>query len=73
MRRDNDVVALNDGEVVDRTGNFFDKADNAIEDGWDATKRGAKKAGNGIEKGAKKVGEETKDVFDGDDDSTNKR
>jgi len=63
VRRDNDVVVLRDGEVVNRTGKFFDKAGNAIEDGWDATKKGAKKAGEAIEKGAKKVGEETKDVF----------
>jgi hypothetical protein len=83
VRRDNDVVNLQEGEVIDRTGKFFDNAGNAIEDGWDATKRGARKVGNAIEegaqdagkaieKGAKKVGEKTKDVFDGKDkDSTN--
>ena len=44
----------------------MDKAGNAIEDGGDATKRGVKNAANAIEKGAKKVGEETKDVFTDD-------
>ena len=66
VRRDKDVVVINDGEVLDRSGNFWDKTGNAIEDGWDATKRGVKKAGNAIEKGAKKIGEETKDVFTDD-------
>ena len=73
VRRDKDVVILNDGEVVSRTGTFFDKTGNAIDDAWDATKRGVKKAGNAIEKGAKKVGEKTKDVFDGDNKKDNKK
>ena len=55
VERDGKVVELEDGEVVDRSGRFFDKAGNAIEDAWDATK-----------KGAKKVGEEVKDVFTDD-------
>ena len=67
VKKDNDVVVLKDGEVVDKSGNFFDKAGNAIDDAWDATKKGAKKAGEAVEGAAKKVGEETKDVFDGDD------
>lgn len=72
VRRDKDVVNLEEGEVVSRTGNFFDKAGNAIDDAWDATKRGAKKAGNAIEKGAKKVGEKTKDALDIDDKKNKK-
>lgn len=52
------VIVLDDGEVVDRSGRFFDKAGNAIEDAWDATKKGVKKAG-----------EEVKDVFTDDNDS----
>lgn len=57
--KEDKVVVLDDGEVVDRSGRFFDKAGNAIEDAWDATKKGVKKAG-----------EEVKDVFrdDGDND-----
>jgi hypothetical protein len=63
-RRKDKVVVLNDGEVVNRTGNFFDKTGNAIEDGWDATKRGVKKAGKAVGDAADK----TKDAVVGDDD-----
>jgi hypothetical protein len=55
------VIVLNDGEVVNKSGRFFDKAGNAIDNAWDATK-----------KGVKKVGEEVKDVFNGDDKDTKK-
>jgi hypothetical protein len=54
--KEDKVVVLHDGEVVDKSGRFFDKAGNAIEDAWDATKKGVKKAG-----------EEVKDVFTDDD------
>jgi predicted small secreted protein len=47
--RDGNEVELQEGEVVNKTGRFFDKAGNAIEDAWDATKRGVKKAGDKIE------------------------
>jgi hypothetical protein len=56
VKRGDDVVKLEEGESVDRSGRFFDKAGNAIEDAWDATKKGVKKAG-----------EEVKDVFTDDD------
>ena len=69
VERNGEVVELEDGEVVTRTGRFFDKAGNAIEDAWDATKKGARKAGDAIEKGANKVGDEVKDVFDNDKDN----
>jgi hypothetical protein len=52
------VIVLDDGEVVDKSGRFFDKAGNAIDDAWDATKKGVKKAG-----------EEVKDVFSDDRDN----
>ena len=61
VKRGDDVVVLKDGEVVDKSGRFFDKAGNAIEDGWDAAKKGVKKAG-----------EEVKDVFTKDDKNDNK-
>src|SRR5687767_14266912 len=57
VRRGDDVVVLKDGEVVDKSGNFFDKTGNAIEDAWDATKKGAKKAGEAVEGAAKDVKE----------------
>jgi len=44
VERNGETVELREGETVDRTGRFFDKAGNAVEDAWDATKRGAKKA-----------------------------
>lgn len=47
--KDNRETRIEDGEVVTRTGNFFDRTGQAIEDGWDATKRGVKKAGQKIE------------------------
>jgi len=47
--RNNKEIELEDGEVVTRTGNFFDRTGQAIEDAWDATKRGVKKAGKKIE------------------------
>ena len=62
---------LEDGEVVTRTGRFFVKSGNAVEDAWDATKKGARKAGDAIEKGANKVGDEVKDVFDNDKEKKN--
>ena len=40
VKRGDDVIILEDGEVVDRSGRVFDKAGNAIEDAW----QGAKKA-----------------------------
>jgi hypothetical protein len=60
VKRGGDVVKLEEGESVDRSGRFFDKAGNAIEDAWDATKKGVKKAG-----------EEVKDVFTDDDKKDN--
>ena len=59
--KEDKVVVLDDGEVVNKSGRFFDKAGNAIDDAWDATK-----------KGVKKVGEEVKDVFNKDDKTERK-
>jgi len=55
-------VKLEEGESIDRDGNFFNKAGEALEDGWDATKKGVKKAGQAIKKAGQKVGEEAKDL-----------
>jgi hypothetical protein len=63
VRMDNDVVVtrngrvirdgrerdLEDGQVVNRTGEFFDKTGRAIENAWDDTKEGIRKAGDKIE------------------------
>jgi hypothetical protein len=58
VKKGDDVVVLKDGEVVDRSGRFFDNAGNAIEDAWDATKKGVKKAG-----------QEVKEVFSNKNDT----
>ena len=57
VQRDDYIVVLNDGEVVTRTGNFFTKTGEAIDDAWDATKRVVKKAGQKIKKGVRKIDE----------------
>lgn len=64
VERDGKIVVLKDGEVVDRTGRFFDRAGNAIENAWGDVKEGVKE-------GAKDVKEGVKDVFD-DDKKDNK-
>ena len=56
------VVKLEEGGAVTKTGRFFNSVGEAIEDGWDATKKGVNKAGQAIKKGANKVGEEVKDA-----------
>jgi hypothetical protein len=71
--KDNKDVDVEEGVVVDKNGNFFDKAGHAIDNAWESTKHGVKKAGNEIEKGAKKVKEKTKDALhDDDNDHDNK-
>jgi len=58
---------LDDGVVVDKSGRFFDKAGNAIEDGWQGLKKGAKKVGDAAEKGFDKAKEGVKDAVNDDD------
>ena len=60
VKRNDDVIVLEDGQTVTRSGNFFDKAGNAIEDGWDATKKGVGKAADATKKGVTKAGEAVK-------------
>ena len=61
--RNGKTVRLEEGEAVTRTGKWFNKAGEGIEDGWDAAKKGVNKAGDAIKKGANKVGEEVKDII----------
>lgn len=60
--RNGEVVVMEDGEVVTTSGRWYNKAGEGIDDAWDATKKGVRKAANAVEKGAKKVGEEVKDA-----------
>lgn len=39
VAKDNDEYELEEGVVVTKTGNFFDKAGNAIENGWEGVKK----------------------------------
>ena len=39
VARDNEEYELEDGVVVTRKGDFFDRAGNAIENGWEGVKR----------------------------------
>ncbi|WP_317126048.1 DUF6799 domain-containing protein, partial [Flaviaesturariibacter flavus] len=53
---------LEEGEHVTKAGRFFDKAGNAIEHGWDATKTGVKKGAQAVGHAAEKVGSKVKDA-----------
>ncbi len=54
--KDNEEYELEEGVVVTKRGDFWDKAGNAIEDGWE-----------GVKRGFRKVKEEVKDAVDSDD------
>lgn len=56
--KDGKDLQLEDGVVINGEGNFFDKAGQKIDNAWDATKDGANKVGNEIEKGAEKTGDQ---------------
>ncbi len=58
-------VELRDGEVVNKTGDFFDRSGTAISNAWEATKEGVSDAGRAVKKGVKKVGEKMEDAVDG--------
>jgi predicted small secreted protein len=61
VKKDGKVIRLGDGEVVTRSGDFFDRTGEAIEDAWDATKRGVNKAGKAVKDAAKDVRNEVRD------------
>ncbi|MEO6490883.1 MAG: hypothetical protein ABIO04_13150 [Ferruginibacter sp.] len=68
VRKNGDVVRegkvrrLEEGESVSRTGNFFNRAGERIDDAWNASKTGVKKAANAVKKTGRKVGEKVKDA-----------
>lgn len=67
VTQENRTITLNDGEAVNRTGNFFDRTGNAIDNAWDATKRGVSKAADATGDALKKAGNKVADAVDGDD------
>jgi hypothetical protein len=60
--RDGVDVTWDDGYIVDRSGNVWDRTGNAISDAWDATKHGVKKAAHAVGHEANKVEEKAKDA-----------
>jgi hypothetical protein len=62
--RNDEERDMEDGVVIDKTGRFFDKAGNTIEDGWNGLKKGVKKGYN-------ETKEEVKDVLDKDEKDKN--
>lgn len=59
VAKDNDEYELEEGVVVTRKGDFFDRAGNTIKDGWE-----------GVKKGFRKAKEEVKDVLTPDNKKT---
>lgn len=53
VKKEGHTITLKEGEIVDRTGSFFDEAGHAISDAWDATKKGVSDAGKAIGNAAK--------------------
>ncbi len=64
-KRDGKMVKLEDGEVVNKTGNFFDKSGHAIANAWGATKDAVSNAGTAVGKTAKHVGKKIDSVVTG--------
>lgn len=62
------IIVLEDGERVTKAGVFFNRAGAAVEDAWDATKRGvtnaAEATGNALEKGYDATKEGVKEAAD---------
>lgn len=61
--KDGIVIRLDEGEVVTKTGNFFDKTGKAIDNAWQDTKEAVKDAGKAVGDAAKKVGKEIDTAF----------
>ena len=66
VRKDGRERNLEDGYILNKTGDFFDRSGRAIENAWDATKEGVKDAGRAVKDAAEKVGDKTKDLLDRD-------
>jgi hypothetical protein len=73
IKKDGKEIKIEDGTVINKEGDFFDKAGQKIENAWDATKDGVKKAGNEIEKGAEKAGDKVDDATDNDHHDDDKK
>ncbi|RYY85606.1 MAG: hypothetical protein EOO15_16565 [Chitinophagaceae bacterium] len=67
VTREGKTVEIQEGETVNKSGSFFDKAGHAVSNAWDRTKSGAKEMGRDVGNAAKKVGGKVKDAVDKDD------
>ena len=65
VKKDKKEIELKEGEVVNKTGDFFDKSGHAIANAWDDTKDAVEDAGNAVGKTAKKAGKKIDSVVSG--------
>lgn len=69
--RNGEERELEDGAVVTKTGRFFDKAGNAIENGWEGLKKGTKEAAEEVKDGFNKAKDGVKDAVNDNDKKDN--
>lgn len=62
--KDGEEYALEDGYIMDREGNVWDKTGKTVSDAWDATKHGVKKGAQAVGDAAEKAGEKARDAVD---------
>jgi hypothetical protein len=60
-------VRLGEGEIVTKTGEFFDNTGNTIANAWMVTKEGTKDAGRAVKKTAKRIGNKVDSAAGRDD------
>jgi len=68
--KDGKVVVLQEGEYVNKSGNFFDRTGTAIENAWDKTKEGVSKGADATKDAAQKAAEATKEGVEKGVDAT---
>jgi predicted small secreted protein len=66
--RDGKEVELEEGEVVNKTGDFFDRSGRAIENAWQDAKEGVKEAGKDVKDAVKDAGRKLDNAVDNDKD-----
>ncbi|SDD36768.1 DUF6799 domain-containing protein [Niabella drilacis] len=58
------VVVLEEGEYISKSGNFFDRTGQAVENAWDKTKEGVSRGAGATKDAAQKAAEATKEGVD---------
>ena len=64
VKKDKEEIKLEEGEVVNKAGNFFDRTGKAIDNAWQDTKDAVKDAGQAVGDAAKKAGKKIDTIFD---------